>query len=105
MPDPVGSCFCPVLTPKGAHDEACHSHEYPGSLQDRAEATCDLRYSFTQDSGMGIFTQTDGLSIQFRLACNNHDTNHDFEAYREIHGYDFASVTKDFGKLGPDTHF
>ena len=67
--------------------------------QDRAEATFDLRYSFTQDSGMGIFSQTDGLSIQFRAAYNNYDTSYDFEAYREIHGYDFVSVTEDFVDL------
>jgi len=36
--------------------------------QDRTEATFDLRYSFTKDQDFGIFTQMDGLSIQFRLA-------------------------------------
>ena len=64
--------------------------------QDRREATFDLRYSFTQTSGFGIFTQMKGLSLQFRLAFNNYRTDYDFEAYREIHGYDFESVTKDF---------
>lgn len=67
--------------------------------QDRAEATFDLRYSFTRDSDFGIFTQMDGLSIQFRAAWNNYDTSYDFEAYREIHGYEFESVTKDFWDL------
>lgn len=64
--------------------------------QDRREATFDLRYSFTRTSGFGIFTQMQGLSLQFRLAFNNYRTDYDFEAYREIHGYDFESVTKDF---------
>ena len=64
--------------------------------QDRAEATFDLRYSFTKDSGFGIFTEMKGLSIQFRLAYNNYNTDYDFEAYREIHGYEFSTVTKDF---------
>ncbi|MCP4045701.1 MAG: hypothetical protein GY732_06885 [Gammaproteobacteria bacterium] len=37
-----------------------------------------------------------GLSLQFRLAFNNYNTDYNFEAYREIHGYDFQSVTEDF---------
>ena len=75
--------------------------------QDRAEATFDLRYSFMRDSGFGIFTEMDGLSIQFRAAWNNYDTSYDFEAYREIHGYEFESVTKDFWdlRLYLDYHF
>jgi hypothetical protein len=64
--------------------------------QDRAEATFDLRYSFTRKSGFGIFTDMQGLSIQFRLAYNNYRTDYNFEAYREIHGYDFETATKDF---------
>lgn len=64
--------------------------------QDRREATFDLRYSFTQTSGFGIFTQMKGLSLQFRLAFNNYRTDYNFEAYRDIHGYNFESVTKDF---------
>jgi hypothetical protein len=64
--------------------------------QDRREATFDLRYSFSRGSGFGIFTQMKGLSLQFRLALNNYRTDYDFEAYREIHGYDFESVTRDF---------
>ena len=39
-----------------------------GGRQDRAEATFDLRYSFTRKSGFGIFTDMQGLSIQFRAA-------------------------------------
>lgn len=75
--------------------------------QDRREATFDLRYSFTQTSGFGIFTQMKGLSLQFRLAFNNYRTDYDFEAYREIHGYDFETVTKDFidARLYLDYHF
>lgn len=72
---------------------------FTDARQDRAEATFDLRYSFRRDSGFGIFTQMDGLSVQFRAAFNNYDTTYDFEAYREIHGYEFASVTKDFWDL------
>jgi len=64
--------------------------------QDRAEATFDLRYSFTQDSGFGIFTDMQGLSIQFRAAYNNYRTDYNFEAYRAIHGYDFETATEDF---------
>ncbi len=64
--------------------------------QDRQEATFDLRYSFAQKSGFGIFTEMKGLSIQFRLAFNNYNTDYNFEAYREIHGYDFQSATEDF---------
>ena len=64
--------------------------------QDRSEATFDLRYSFTRPSGFGIFTEMKGLSLQFRLAYNNYETDYDFEAYREIHGYNFESATKNF---------
>ncbi len=64
--------------------------------QDRTELTFDLRYSFTQASGFGIFTEMKGLSLQFRLGYNDYRTDYNFELYREIHGYDFESVTKDF---------
>ena len=64
--------------------------------QDRSEATFDLRYSFTRKSGFGIFTEMQGLSLQFRIAYNHYRTDYNFEAYKEIHGYDFESVTKDF---------
>ena len=64
--------------------------------QDRSEATFDLRYSFTRDSGFGIFTEMDGLSIQLRLAYNDYKTNYDFEEYQRRHGYEFESVTDDF---------
>ena len=64
--------------------------------QDRTEATFDLRYSFTRKSGFGIFTEMQGLSIQFRLAYNNYRTDYNFEAYLDLHGYDFETVTKNF---------
>ena len=60
------------------------------------EATFELCYSFTQASGFGVFTEMKGLSLQFRLAFNNYRTDYDFEACRDIHGYDFESATKDF---------
>ena len=64
--------------------------------QDRRELTFDLRYAVTRDSGFGIFSDLDGLSIQFRVAYNDYDTDYDFEAYREIHGYEFETATDDF---------
>jgi hypothetical protein len=75
--------------------------------QDRSEATFDLRYSFRQKSGFGIFTEMQGLSLQFRLAYNNYRTDYDFEAYRDLHGYDFQTATKDFvdARLYLDYHF
>jgi len=80
---------------------------FTDARQDRSELTFDLRYSFTQKSGFGIFTEMQGLSLQFRLAYNNYRTNYDFETYREIHGYDFQSVTSDFidARLYLDYHF
>jgi hypothetical protein len=80
---------------------------FTDARQDRNEATFDLRYSFTQKSGFGIFTEMKGLSLQFRLAYNNYRTDYDFEAYREIHGYDFNTATKDFydARLYLDYHF
>ncbi|RLA64850.1 MAG: porin [Epsilonproteobacteria bacterium] len=64
--------------------------------QDRTEATFDLRYSFTKTSGFGIFTQMDGLSIQFRIAYDNFKNDYDYVGYKAIHGYDFNSVTDNF---------
>ncbi len=69
---------------------------FTDARQDRREATFDLRYSFSQARGFGIFTNLQGFSIQFRLAYNNYRTDYDFEAYRDLHGYDFQSVTRDF---------
>ncbi len=63
--------------------------------QDRTETTFDLNYSFAKSASLGGFSM-DGLSIQFRLAYNDYDTDYDFDAYQGIHGYDFESVTDDF---------
>ncbi len=64
--------------------------------QDRTEATFDLRYSFTKDQGFGIFTQMDGLSIQFRLAYDDFKTDYDFDAYGVAHDIHIEKVTEDF---------
>jgi len=64
--------------------------------QDRSEATFDLRYSFTRDSGFGIFTQMEGLSLQFRLAYNDYEAGYDIDGFKAIHGYEFESITDDF---------
>lgn len=80
---------------------------FTDARQDRNEATFDLRYSFTKKTGFGIFTEMQGFSLQFRFAYNNYRTDYDFEAYREIHGYDFKAATKDFydARLYLDYHF
>lgn len=64
--------------------------------QDRTESTFDLRYSFQKRSGFGIFTQLDGLSVQFRVAYNDFKTDYNLEEYKRIHGYNAFSVTDDF---------
>jgi hypothetical protein len=64
--------------------------------QDRSEATFDLRYSFTRNSGFGIFTQMEGLSVQFRVAYNDYKTSYDIAGFKAIHGYEFESITDDF---------
>jgi len=64
--------------------------------QDRAETTFDIRYSMKQDSGFGMATDLDGLSVMLRVAYNNYETDYDFDAYKLIHGYEFDSVTDDF---------
>jgi len=66
------------------------------AAQDRTEATFDLRYSFTKDQGFGIFTQMDGLSIQFRLAYDDFKTDYDFDAYGAAHNIHIEKVTEDF---------
>jgi len=77
-------------------------YNYPDKLnqrdarQDRTESTFDLRYSFTKNDGFGIFTQMDGLSLQFRVAYDDYKTNYDFDEYSSIHNYAFDSVTDDF---------
>jgi len=64
--------------------------------QDRKESTFDLRYSFKKKSGFGIFTELNGLSIQFRVAFNDFKTDYNFEKYKLLHGYNVFSVRDDF---------
>jgi hypothetical protein len=77
-------------------------YDLPDSLdqidarQDRSETTLDIRYSFTRDTGFGLFSHIDGLSIFFRLAYNDYKTDYDFAAYKALHGYEFNSVTDNF---------
>ena len=77
------------------------NYDMPNSLyrtdarQDKSETTFDLNYAFGKtESIAGI--PMNGLSMQFRVAYNNYDINYDFEAYKELHGYDAESVTDDF---------
>lgn len=63
--------------------------------QDRTETTFDLRYSFSKDSGFGIFTQMDGLSIQFRIAYDDFKTDYDFNQYTAVHGYNALDAVTD----------
>jgi len=79
-------------------------YDLPDSLNDRdarlgrSEATFDLRYSFTKNDGFGIFTEMDGLSIQFRIAYDNFDDISDYKLnqYLNTWGYSVDDVTKDF---------
>jgi len=77
-------------------------YNYPDNIgqndarQDRAEATFDLRYSFNKNDGFGIFTQLDGLSVQFRIAYDDYKTDYDYDAFKVAHGYAFDTVTDDF---------
>ncbi|MBL0721364.1 MAG: OprD family outer membrane porin [Sulfurovum sp.] len=64
--------------------------------QDRTESTFDVRYSFTKKYGFGIFTQLDGLSLQFRMAYNEFETDYNIEKYKLLHGYNAFSVTDNF---------
>ncbi len=64
--------------------------------QDRSESTFDLRYAFSKDSGFGIFTQLDGLSLQLRVAYDNFKTDYNIPEYQKTHGYNAYSVTSDF---------
>jgi len=78
------------------------NYDMPDSLsdryaaQDRSEATFDLRYSFNKNDGFGIFTEMDGLSVQFRVAYDDYKTDYNYDAYKIAHGYNFDDVTKDF---------
>ena len=80
------------------------NYDMPNSLykqdarQDRTETTFDINYAFARESTIGNVS-LDGLSIQFRVAYNNYDTDYDFAAYQTIHNYEFNSVTDDFYDL------
>ena len=63
--------------------------------QDRTETTFDLNYAFAKDSSIGNIS-LDGLSVQFRVAYNNYETDYDFQAFQARHGFDFDTVTDDF---------
>lgn len=63
--------------------------------QDKSETTFDINYAFDDQGSIGGLP-LDGLSIQFRLAYNDYETNYNFAAYKEIHGYDYETVTNDF---------
>ena len=66
------------------------------AAQDRSETTFDLRYSFSKNDGFGIFTEMKGLSMQLRVAYDNFRTDYDFDAYKNLHGFDFERVSDDF---------
>jgi len=66
------------------------------AAQDRSETTFDLRYSFEKNDGFGIFTEMDGLSIQFRVAYDDYKTDYDYDAFKARHGHEFNEVTDDF---------
>jgi len=63
--------------------------------QDRTETTFDVNYSFTKNSNIANVS-LDGLSLQFRVAYNNYETDYDYQAYQAIHNYEFETVTDDF---------
>lgn len=77
-------------------------YNYPDSAdkrdarQDRTEATLDIRYSFTENDGFGIFTHMKGLSLLLRIAYNDYDTSYNFQGYEQLNGYSLDSVTSDF---------
>jgi len=62
--------------------------------QDRTETTFDLRYAFGKNDGFGIFTQVDGLSIQFRVAYDDFKTNYDVNRYKNPKN--ISDITDDF---------
>lgn len=63
--------------------------------QDHTESTFDINYAFSKNANLANIS-LDGLSVQFRLAYNNYQTNYDFQAYKALHNYDFDTVTDDF---------
>lgn len=77
-------------------------YNYPDNInqkdarQDRTESTFDLRYAFGKNDGFGIFTQLDGLSVQFRIAYDDYKTDYDYDAFKNANGYAFDTVTDDF---------
>jgi len=85
-----------VMRVRFAHYDLPNRLSQADARQDRSEATFDLRYSFSWKSGFGIFTEMDGLSIQFRLAYNDYETDYDYAAFQAQYGYEFSSVTDDF---------
>lgn len=72
------------------------------AAQDRTEATFDLRWSLEKSEGFGIFTQMDGLSVQFRIAYDDYKTDYDFDAYRTAHASDPSNPTYGFGSVTSD---
>jgi len=62
--------------------------------QDRTESTFDLRYAFGQNDGFGIFTQLDGLSLQFRVAYDDFKTDYDISQYSNPNN--ITAITDDF---------
>lgn len=69
-------------------------YDMPNSLsdtdarQDRAEITFDAIYNFAGN--------LKGLKLWLRYAYNDYDTNYDYSAYEQIHGYEIDSVTDSF---------
>lgn len=49
----------------------------------------------------------EGLSLQFRLAYNNYETDYDYAEFQRLYGYEFESVTEDFvdARIYLDYHF
>ena len=64
--------------------------------QDRTETTFDINYAFAKDASIGDVS-LDGLSVQFRVAYNDYETDHQLiQDYQQKWGIDFDSVTDDF---------
>ena len=69
-------------------------YDMPNSLSDidarldRSEITFDAIYNFAGN--------LKGLKLWLRYAYNDYDTNYDYSAYEQIHGYEIDSVTDSF---------
>ncbi len=64
--------------------------------QDRTETTFDINYAFGKDASIGDVS-LDGLSVQFRVAYNDYETDHQLiKDYQQKWDIDFDSVTDDF---------